>query len=120
GGLAFGGGAATRGLPGWRGSRLRGLVLYQRVGFDEGAGEPLPTHLRTPAGFCLEVGSAGLKAEIAERFGSDVELMKLKHGIFDETAVSAIALSTIAGIGREAGLDLDPRRFPAHLFPSPR
>src|SRR5215831_19452254 len=104
------------GFPWLTASRLPELVLYQPVGLDESAGEPLPTHLRTPAGFCLEVGSAGLKAEIAERFGNDVELMKLKHGIFDETAVSAIALSTIAGIGREAGLDLDRRRFRANIF----
>src|SRR5215831_10753469 len=104
------------GFPWLSASRLRELILYQPVGLDESSGEPLPTHIRTPAGSCVELVSADLKAEIAERFGSDVELMKLKHGIFDEAAVSVIALATIAGIGREAGLDLDRRRFRANLF----
>jgi uncharacterized protein YcbX len=42
--------------------------------------------------------------------------MKLKHGMFDEAPVSVIALSTIAAIGREAGVDLDRRRFRANVF----
>jgi uncharacterized protein YcbX len=41
--------------------------------------------------------------------------MKLNHGIFDEAAVSVISLATIAGIGREVGLDLDRRRFRANI-----
>ena len=41
--------------------------------------------------------------------------MQLRHGIFDEAAVSVISLATIAGIGREAGLDLDRRRFRANV-----
>jgi hypothetical protein len=53
---------------------------------------------------------------LAERFGSGLELMNLKHGIFDEAAVSVISLTTIAGIGREAGMDLDRRRFRANVF----
>jgi uncharacterized protein YcbX len=39
--------------------------------------------------------------------------MQLKHGVFDEATISAMSLSTIAHIGREAGMqdDLDRRRF---------
>jgi hypothetical protein len=61
---------------------------YYPVGLDESTGEPLPTHVRTPAGSYVELRSAALKAELAERFGSGVDLMKLNHGIFDEAAVS--------------------------------
>jgi len=104
------------GFPWLSASRLRELILYQPFGLDESSGEPLPTHIRTPAGSCVELGSAALKAEIAERFGSDVEWMRLRHGIFDEAAVSVIALATIAGIGREAGIDLDRRLFRANVF----
>jgi uncharacterized protein YcbX len=43
-------------------------------------------------------------------------LLKLKHGIFDESVVSVISLATITGIGREAGLDLDRRRFRANIL----
>ena len=103
------------GFPWLSASRLPQLILYQPVGLDETSGEPLPTHVRTPAGSRLELGSAELEAEIGERFGSGVELMKLKHGIFDEAVVSVISLATIAGIGREAGLDLDRRRFRANI-----
>jgi len=41
--------------------------------------------------------------------------MKLKHGIFDEGAVSLISLATIAGIEREVGFDLDRRRFRVNI-----
>jgi hypothetical protein len=41
--------------------------------------------------------------------------MRLDRGIFDEAVVSVIAAATIAGIGREAGLDLDRRRFRANI-----
>lgn len=103
------------GMPWLTASRLPQLLLYQPTGLDPSAGEPLPTHVRTPSGSCLELGGAALTAEIAGRFGGGVELMQLRHGIFDEAAVSVIALATIAGIGREAGLDLDRRRFRANI-----
>ena len=47
--------------------------------------------------------------------GGDVELMNLKHGIFDDAAVSVISLATIAGIADEVGGDLDLRRFRANV-----
>jgi MOSC domain-containing protein len=103
------------GFPWLSASRLPELLLYHPVGLDESTGEPLPTHVRTPAGSCVELRSPELTAEIAERFGSGVDLMKLKHGIFDEAAISVISPATIAGIGREAGRDLDRRRFRANI-----
>jgi uncharacterized protein YcbX len=106
------------GFPWLSASRLPELLLYHPVGLDDSSGETLPTHVRTPDGSQLELRSIELNAEISRRFGSDVELMNLKHGIFDEAAISVISLTTIAGIGREAGLDLDPpdhRRFRANI-----
>jgi uncharacterized protein YcbX len=96
-------------------SRLPELLLYQPIGLDESTREPLPTHVRTPAGLEVELRSETLSAEIAARFGSGVELMQLKHGIFDDAAVSLISLTTIAGIGREASRELDRRRFRANI-----
>jgi len=105
------------GFPWLSAGRLPELVLYQPVGFEESGGEPLPTHVRTPSGSELQVRSAELNTEIGDRFGSEVELMHLKHGIFDEAAISVISLTTIANIGREAGRDndLDRRRFRANI-----
>ena len=104
------------GFPWLTASRLPELILYRPVGLVESGGEPVPTHVRTPAGAQLELRSPELTTEIAERLGSGVELMRLKQGIFDEATVSVIGLTTIAGIGREAGLDLDRRRFRANIF----
>ena len=90
-------------------SRLPELLLYQPNDLEE------PTHVRTPEGLDLPTGSPELQNEIAEKFGGPLELMKLKHGIFDEASVSVINLATIAAIAREAGLDLDTRRFRANI-----
>lgn len=107
---------ADGGFPWLTASRLHELVLYQPLGFDENPSALIPTHVRTPAGSRLELRSATLAEEISKRYGGEVELLNLKHGIFDEAAVSVISLATIAGIGREAGLELDRRRFRANIF----
>lgn len=104
------------GFPWLTASRVPGLLLYQPVGLDERSSEPLPTHVRTPAGTQLELRGAELQGEIAARFGSGVELMQFKHGIFDDALVSVISLATIAGIGDEAGASLDRRRFRANIL----
>ena len=103
------------GFPWLTASRLPELLLYQPIGLDENAEEPAPTHVRTPEGVSLALGSAELQNSVTEKFGSPVELMKLKHGIFDEASVSVINLATIAAIGREIGEDLDRRRFRANI-----
>jgi MOSC domain-containing protein YiiM len=103
------------GFPFLTAGRLADLLLYHPFGLYESTGEPLPTHVRTPAGAHVELRSGELQREIAGRFGSGVELMQFKHGIFDEGAVSVISLSTMAGIGREAGMELDRRRFRANI-----
>ena len=107
--FAFRRAGVDSGMPWLTASRLPALLLYQPVGVDE------PTHVRTPAGSTFELRSAELKAEIAARCGLDIDLMHLKNGIFDEGAVSVISLATIAGIGREVGLELDRRRFRANI-----
>jgi uncharacterized protein YcbX len=114
--FAFRRAGADGGMPWLTASRLPELLLYQPIEFDGTSGEPLPTHVRTPSGATVELRSESLRAEIAARFGSDVALMMLRNGIFDEAAVSVISEATIAGIGREAGLTLDRRRFRANIL----
>ena len=99
------------GFPWLTASRLPELLLHRPFGHDESTGEPLPTHVRTPSGQELELRSEALRAEIAARFGSDVELMWLRNGIFDDACVSVIGLATVAAVGREAGVGIDVRRF---------
>jgi uncharacterized protein YcbX len=104
------------GFPWLTASRLPELLLYHPFGLDESTGEPLPTHVRTPAGAHAALRGAALETEIAERYGGRVELMQLKHGIFDDASVSVMSRATIAAIGREAGVELDPRRFRANIL----
>ncbi|MCA9726818.1 MAG: MOSC domain-containing protein [Candidatus Eisenbacteria bacterium] len=103
------------GNPWLSASALPELLRYHPVGNDESPGEPIPTLVRTPSGVDRAVGSPELDAEISELYGSPVELTRLSHGIFDEAAISVISLTTIAGIGREAGGELDRRRFRANI-----
>lgn len=103
------------GYPWLSASRVAELLLYHPFGLDESTGEPLPTHVRTPSGRHLDLRSVELQREVGERLGSNVELMLLKNGIFDDAPVSVISLATIAGIGDEVGVDLDRRRFRANI-----
>lgn len=104
------------GFPWLSASRIPQLLLYQPFGIDESTDEPLPTHVRTPAGKNLELRSGELESEIAALLGSGVQLMKLRNGIFDDATISVISLATIAGIATEAGRDLDRRRFRANIL----
>jgi uncharacterized protein YcbX len=97
------------GFPWLTAGKLRELILFtpeRRV-----AGEGLPTHVRTPDGAELPLFSEALAAEIARRWGAPVELMHLKHGIFDDGAVSVISSDTAREVLRLAGKDADIRRF---------
>jgi uncharacterized protein YcbX len=71
----------------------------------------LPTHIRTPDGEDLPVFGDELAAEIERRFGAPVQMMQMRHGIFDDAAISVIATDTVDEIGRLAGLNSDVRRF---------
>lgn len=103
------------GIPWLTASRLAELILYQPCRIEERNGEPLPTHVRTPAGVEHELWSKELQREVAERFGSEVELMQVRHGIFDDATVSLISSATIAGVSRESGVTVDSRRFRANI-----
>lgn len=96
-------------------SHLPELVLYHPLGLDPESNEPTPTHVRTPSGAELELRSAELAAEIAGRLGRGVELMHMKHGVFDDGTVSLISPATIEALAREVGRPLDRRRFRANL-----
>jgi uncharacterized protein YcbX len=97
-------------------TKLPDLVLFtpqRREGDarDDGAQGNLPTHIRTPDGEELPVFGEDLAAEVGRRYGAPVEMMQLKHGIFDDASLSVIASDTVREIGRLAGRSLDIRRF---------
>jgi uncharacterized protein YcbX len=102
------------GFPWLTASKLPQLLIYKPFRLDSNGDELLPTHVRTPDGKEYELRSDELRQEISSRSGSDVELMILKHGIFDESPISVITLGTVHSVARESGrgVDLcDLRRF---------
>ncbi len=102
------------GFPWLTASKLPELLLYKPFGLDSNTAELLPTHVRTPDGKEYELRSDELREEVSSRYGSDVELMNLKHGVFDEACISVISLGTVHSVARESGrgVDLcDLRRF---------
>lgn len=95
--------------------RFPRMVAYQPGGFEDVQGEPLPTHVRTPAGEQFELRSDELREEIRTRSGHDAELMMFKNGIFDDAHLSLISLVTIDALGRGSGMELDRRRMRANV-----
>jgi MOSC domain-containing protein len=91
-------------------SKLPELLLYKPFRPDSN-GDELPTHVRTPDGNEYELHSDKLREEVSSRYGSDVELMNLKSGVFDEASISVINLGTVRCVERESGREVDLRRF---------
>src|SRR5208283_1581627 len=92
-------------------SKLPDLVLFSPQRPEEGSQADIPTHIRTPDGEVLPVFGDALAAEVTRRYRAPVQMMQLKHGIFDEASLSVIALDTVHEISRLAGLSPDVRRF---------
>ncbi len=99
------------GFPWLTASRLPDLVLFAPQHRDDSAHANLPTHVRTPEGEEMPVFGEDLAAEVGRRYGAPVQMMQLKHGIFDEASISVIAVDTVDEIERLAGRSLDVRRF---------
>jgi len=99
------------GMPWLTASRLPDLLLFAPHGREDSAQGDLPTHIRTPDGEPMPVFGEDLAMEVGRRYGAPVQMMQLRHGIFDEASISVIDLDTVREIGRLAGRSLDVRRF---------
>lgn len=91
-------------------SKLPELIHFTPKRGDESA-DALPTHVRTPEGDELPVFGEALAADIGRRLGAPVEMMQLRHGIFDDASISVITTDTVREIGRLSGTSTDVRRF---------
>jgi uncharacterized protein YcbX len=98
--------AERGGFPWLSAGRLPELVSYVPVVRDG-----VPTHVRTPDGRELEIDGDDLRAELSQKHKSEVELMRLKHGMFDDAPLSVISRGTIDEIARRAEREPDERRF---------
>jgi uncharacterized protein len=98
------------GFPWLSASKLPDLVRFAPCRRD-GTAEEIPTHVRTPDGEEMTVFGEELAAEVGRRYGAPVQMMQLKHGIFDDASISVIAMDTVCEISRLAGQSPDVRRF---------
>src|ERR1700730_3646195 len=99
------------GFPWPSASRVPDLVLFAPHRRETDARGELPTHVRTPDSEEMPVFGEELAMEVGRRYGAPVQMMQLRHGIFDEASISVIASDTVREIGRLAGRSLDVRRF---------
>jgi uncharacterized protein len=95
------------GFPWLTASRLAELVLYRPLGETDES----PTEVRTPDGKDLPLAGGELRGILSRRFGSAVELMQIRHGVFDDATVSVIADATIREITTGSSRPVDARRF---------
>ena len=103
--------AERGGFPWLTASKLPELLLYRPIRQNASENDTLPTHVITPEGRVLPINSDELREEITRRFGSEVELMQLNQGIFDEATISLMSLATSHKITHDAGEPSDIRRF---------
>ncbi len=99
------------GFPWLTAGKLPELMLFTPLRREDAAQEDLPTHIRTPDGQELPVFGEDLAREVARRHGAPVQMMQLRHGIFDDASISVMASDTVREIARLAGQSLDARRF---------
>src|SRR3989441_12138557 len=99
------------GFPWLSASKLPDLILFTPQGREDGNGEALPTHVRTPEGEEMPLFGEALAAEFGRRYGAPVQMMQLNHGIFDEASISVITSDTVREVCRLAGKSADIRRF---------
>ncbi len=103
------------GFPWLCASKLPELLLYKPCDFDDERDDLAPTRVRSPNGELLEIKGNRLTNEISERIGCSVEVMAMKHGIFDDAPISVIASRTIDHVCQRAGIPSDRRRFRANI-----
>ena len=109
------------GFPWLTAGKLPYLVLFAPQRRQDCAEGDLPSHVRTPDGQMFPVFAEELAAEVGRRYGAPVQMMQMKHGIFDDATISVIASGTVYEISRLAGLSPDVRRFrPNIVVRSPR
>ena len=104
------------GFPWLTASKLPGLLCFTPQRRESGNGEAPPTHVITPEGEEMPVFGEALAADIGRRHGRPVEMMQLKHGIFDDASISVITSDTVSEVCRLAGTNADVRRFRPNIL----
>ena len=99
------------GFPWLTAGKLPDLIRFTPQPLEDGDGEVLPTHVLTPEGEQMAFFGEALAAEVGRRYGAPVQMMHLKHGIFDDASISVITSDTVREACRLSGRSADVRRF---------
>ncbi len=103
------------GFPWLSASKLASLLCHRP--YHPGGGDERGPVVRvvTPDGQDLAGDSDELRERVAAACGAPVELMYLKHGIYDEAPVSLITVATLRRLSEASGVAFDVRRFRPNL-----
>jgi len=99
------------GMPWLTASKLPDLIRFTPHRGDGTTDGDVPTHIRTPDGQLMPAFGEDLAKEVNRRYGAPVQMMHLRHGIFDEAAISVIASETVREIGKLSARNVDVRQF---------
>ena len=103
------------GFPWLSASSLPELVCHRPYyPRDDGSGKLV--RVVTPDGQDLAGDSAELRERVAASLGRAVELLHLKHGIYDETPLSLITVATLQHLSQKSGVPFDVRRFRPNIL----
>src|SRR5687768_6460318 len=83
------------GFPWLTASKLPELVLFTPRWGEGQNGATVPTHVLTPTGETLPAFGEALAADVGRRHGAPVQMMHLRHGVFDDATVSVITTATV-------------------------
>lgn len=110
--------AETGGFPWLTAGRVPTLICYHPFSSVTAGSDGSPTHVRTPNGAELELPGAALREELSALHGAEVQLMQLKHGMFDEAPLALLTTATLATIGVKTGAGeiMDVRRFRPNIL----
>ena len=106
------------GFPWLTAGKLPDLLLFAPQRGADAADADLPAHIRTPDGEEMLVFGEDLAAQVGDRYGAPVQMMAMKHGIFDDACISVIASETVREVARIAGQIPDVRRFRPNIVVS--
>src|SRR5512146_947261 len=92
----------TSGFPWLSASRLPALLCHRSY-YPAGAEGGTLVRVVTPDGNDLAGDSAELRQQVSASCGGDVELMHLKHGVYDEAPLALITVATLRRLSQASG-----------------
>jgi uncharacterized protein YcbX len=98
------------GFPWLTASKFPDLIRFTPQRREGTNGGP-PSHVRTPEGEEMPSFGEALAADVERRCSVPVQMMELRHGIFDDATISVISSDTVREVCRIAEKSADARRF---------